>query len=140
MPKIGSYFPFPIWKKNFISFLVIESDKALVNSNQTRSLTLAQPSLFSNYLLSSVVSQLSHILFWFNFHVWKFMQQLQFLYILTSFRQSYNFMACILCVFVCLNECECVCTCAHVCVWFNLKDEYDLKIDYLSKMHSFILT
>ena len=46
MPKIDSSFPFPIWKKNFISFLVIESDKALVNSSQTRSLTLAQPSLF----------------------------------------------------------------------------------------------
>ena len=45
MPKIGSYFPFSIWKKNLISVLVIKSDKALVNFNQTRSLTLAQPSL-----------------------------------------------------------------------------------------------
>ena len=34
MPKIGSYFPFS------------KSDKALVNFNQTRSLTLAQASLF----------------------------------------------------------------------------------------------
>ena len=50
MPKIGSYFPYPIWKKNFISFLLIKSGKALVNSNQTRSLTLAQSSLFLYFL------------------------------------------------------------------------------------------
>ena len=50
-------------KEKFDTFLLIKSDKALVNSNQTRSLTQAQPSLFMNIdsILYSLKNSLYHL-------------------------------------------------------------------------------
>ena len=70
LPKPGSYFPFPIWKKNSIFFLIIKSNKVLTNSNKTRSLTLAQPSLFLIVIINSFPNTMMYYKCMQMFQVW----------------------------------------------------------------------